>query len=388
MKNKFLIILFLSFFICGCGNYRELNNMAIVTGISIDKNNSNYELSVLIANSPKAQTSSKEGEAQTTVYSASGNTIAEAVQNIGYKSPKKLYFGHINIIVISEEVGKSGFLNIADYFFRTFEARKKFFIIQTRDDKAKDILKIISPLESFPSQSIATLLKSNQETQSIIKDSDYSTFISKILAKGYDPTLPVINVSGKVSEGKTSKNIESTEPKAFLKLNSIAIYRGDKFQGYVTLKDGEIISLINGGSELQTCFKYQNSYVCFKSEDVRTKFSINNSNSATLNIEGNGDITEINGKENLQKLKVIKNLENKLNDSVKNNVLKTINKMKYQYHADVFGFGNKIYKKYPLKWQGTNWNEKHFPNLNINIKTKLSINSAGALDKTIKEVKS
>ena len=63
--------------------------------------------------------------------------------------------------------------------------------------------------------------------------------------------------------------------------------------------------------------------------------------------------------------------------------------MQNKYHSDVFGFGNKIYKKYPNKWKkiNNNWNQKYFPNLNIKINTNIKINSTGSLDRTIKEVK-
>ena len=44
--RKFILIVILSFCLTGCGNYRELNDMAIVTGVSIDKIGDKYELSI------------------------------------------------------------------------------------------------------------------------------------------------------------------------------------------------------------------------------------------------------------------------------------------------------------------------------------------------------
>jgi len=72
--------------ICGCNDYAELNTLSIVTAMAIDKDDENYKLSVLIANTPKTQTSSKEGEAQTTVYDGKGKTIAEAIKVIDKKT--------------------------------------------------------------------------------------------------------------------------------------------------------------------------------------------------------------------------------------------------------------------------------------------------------------
>ena len=115
MKKIFLLIL--SLLLCGCGNYSELNKLSIVTAVALDKNDDKYEVSFLIANSPKAQTSSKEGEAKTTVYSGTGKTIPEAAQSIDQISPKKLYFGHINVVVISEDIVKKMTTNYKSFNF-------------------------------------------------------------------------------------------------------------------------------------------------------------------------------------------------------------------------------------------------------------------------------
>ena len=390
MKNKFLLLFIITLFLCGCDNYRELNNIAIITGVSLDKVEDKYEVGLLIANSPKQQTSSKEGEAQTTVYTAKGSSIASAIQHIDYKSPKKLYFGHINVVIISEAIGKEGFLETADFLLRYPETRKKFFLMQSKDCKPKDILKIVSPLESFPSQSIATLLKSTRDTEGVLEVIDYSTFISKILENGYEPTLPVITISGNENKGEKSKNIESTEPEAYIKLDSIAIYKNGKFQGYENFKEGQNINIINNNiNELKITFKYKNKDISFGSNQVSSKVKINNPKNITINVSGKGFISEINTKDNLENPKTIKKMEKNINKTIKKRLYKTIKKMQTEYQSDVFGFGNKIYKKYPKKWKKieNHWNDKYFPNLEININTNFKINSVGSLDRTIKEVK-
>ena len=132
MKNKIFVLLVFCLILCGCGNYRELNDLSVITGVAIDKDESGYKLSYLIANSQKAQTSSKEGEAQTTVYSGTGKNLTEAVKAIEVKSPKQLYYGHITTVIISEEIGKEGFLKVSDIILRNPETRKQFYILKLR----------------------------------------------------------------------------------------------------------------------------------------------------------------------------------------------------------------------------------------------------------------
>ena len=133
MKSKLLILITICFILTGCGNYRELNQIAIITGIGIDKKNEEYEVSVLIANAQKSETTSKEGESQPTVYSGTGKTLVEAVKVIERKTPKELYLGHINVVLISEDVAEDGFLKVADWLLRNPESRKKFYLILTKD---------------------------------------------------------------------------------------------------------------------------------------------------------------------------------------------------------------------------------------------------------------
>ena len=57
-KIKIYLLLFVAFLLTGCGNYRELNDLAITTGIAFDIKDNQYIVSYMIANSNKAETDS------------------------------------------------------------------------------------------------------------------------------------------------------------------------------------------------------------------------------------------------------------------------------------------------------------------------------------------
>jgi len=145
----------------------------------------------------------------------------------------------------------------------------------------------------------------------------------------------------------------------------------------------------NHNNELKTTFKYKNSHISFNSETMKSKINIKSPKEIDININGKGYLTEVNISDNIENPKTIKKMEKALNKSIKKNIEETIDLMQNKYHSDVFGFGNKIYKKYPDKWKKIekNWDNTYFPNLKTNVKVNIIINSSGALDKTIKEVK-
>ncbi len=392
MKKLILIIttLIISVTLTGCGGYEELNNLSIVTAVAFDKADDEYELSFLIANSPKAQTSAKEGEAKTTVYTGKGKTIAEASKDIEQIVPKQVYLGHINVVVISEDIAKDGFLKIADWLLRNPQTRKKFYLLQAKDEKAKNILKIVSPLESFPSQSIATLIESNSETKSIATSITYSNFISQILEKGYDPVLPSITINGSVKEGSNEKNLETTEPESYLMLGPLAIYKGDKLKGFSTEEESWAINVLKGDSkEINYNVKYQNENISIETSSLKSNIKIIDEKNIEITISGVGDIYNINNKIDIQDYKEINKIEKVWSSSLKKDLTKVIKKVQNKWQADIFGFGNLIYKNNPNTWKKLekNWNSKYFPNLNIKVKTNLKINATGSLLNTIKEDK-
>lgn len=387
---KKIILLIICLILCGCNDYAELNKLSLVTAAAIDKNKDKYEVTLLIANSPKQDTSAKEGEAKTTVYKAKGKTVSDAIKTIDKKTPKELYFAHINVVVISEEIGKEGFFKIADWLIRNPQTRNRFYLIGVNKNKASDVLKIISPLESFPSQSIATLIESNKNQRSIGDTASYSNFIGRILETGYEPLMPTVNINGNPKKGAKQENIETAEPNTYLSLGNLAIYKGDKLVKTTTKKESEIIQIINNeAKELIYNIKYKDNKASIFSNNIKTKTKLTSPNSLDIYIKGIGTIYEINGKINLNKIKNIKKLEKAWNKKLKKDIKETIKKIKEEYKSDIFGFGNMIYKNYPKKWKKlkNNWNDKYFKDLKITIHTNTKIVSTGSLTKTLEEDK-
>lgn len=388
--KKILLVISLCFILTGCGNYAELDKLAIVTGVAIDKDGDDYEISYLVANSPKGQTSSKEGEAKTTVYSGTGETIPDAAMIIEQKSPKKIYLGHVNVVIISEEIAKDGFFKVADWLFRNPETRKQFYLLLAKDEKAKNIIKIISPLESFPSQSIATLLESNRNSISASTTTTYNNFVGYVLEQGADPIVPTITIKGDVKEGSDQSNIETTEPTAYLALGPLAIFKEDKLVGYVKAKESELINLIqNKIKEIKYTLNYNNDDITIDSYNLKTKLSLKDEWHVNLNITGTGNIYNINSDIDISDPKEIRKIEKKWNKSLQKSLKKLIKKMQNKYKSDIFGFGNKIYSTYPQKWNQVKdeWNDKYFKQVKVTINSNLKIPDTGSLKNTLTEAR-
>lgn len=135
----------------------------------------------------------------------------------------------------------------------------------------------MEPLESFPSQSIASLIETNITANSIASNIKYSPFIEKILEKGIDPILPSISIKGSTKKGSSEKNIEKTELETYLKLDDTAIFREDKLVGYINKRESQAVNLLtNNASEIRYEFKYNGNRLVFISNKVKNKTKVFN----------------------------------------------------------------------------------------------------------------
>lgn len=386
--NKKILILIILFLMTGCWNYQELNSLAISTAMAIDKKNDEYEVSILIANSKKNQVSSKEGESQTVVYSAKGKSISEALKNIDLENPRQTYIGHLAVIVISEEVAKEGLDNVLDLLLRDSESTKRFYLAIAKDDEAKSIIKVISPLETFPSQTISTNIKASSESQAISSAVTYSKFIENTLKKGMNPILPTITIEGSASKGEKAKNLESSSLDAILKLSTIAIFKDDKLVGYANKDQSRGINLmLDEIKEMIVEYKCDKNILVTSLSEVNTNIDIglkNNKLEATINVDGIGDIIENNCKLDLTNTKTINKIEKRVNQKVEKIINNGLDLIQKDLKSDVIGFGNILYKKEPKYFNKINW-DKEFPKLNIKVNSNIKITTKGSARQSIKE---
>ena len=388
MKKLLLIPIIL--LLTGCWNYNELNNLAICTGIAIDKNENNYEITFLVSNAKKNEVSAKEGEAGTTTYSGTGQTLKEAINDIKLKMPFEPYTGHLVVTVISEDIAKEGLESILDYLARDTESRNFFYILLSKNAKAKEILEIISPLQTFPSQTIASDIASSSEESSLIYKITYNDFIYTLLEQGQNPVLNSVTIIGNKEEGTDTKELSDTIPKATIKIDTLGIFKEDKLIGWANKQQSEGINILsNNTNNIYIKTKCEDKYIMNYIDNIKAKTKIDlKNNKVKINITGTSTISEVNCKINLEDKETIKKLENDIKEELNKTIYEATNLVQNKYKTDVLGYGKKIHKTNPKKWKEIkeNWDEI-FKNLKIETNLNIKINNQGTLLQTIKEAK-
>lgn len=389
---KIKIILLITFILCcsGCYNYNELNTLAIIAGMSIDYKDDEYVVNVLIANSKQAQVSSKEGESQSIVYEGKGKTLSTALKEIEVISPKSLYIGHLSFIVVSEDLAKEGLQDTMDFLIREPASTKRFYLILAKNVEAKNVLQIVSPLESFPSQSISIAISFSKESQAVTSDIPYSSFVEKLLETGAEPILPSIEIEGSIEEGKSEESLKETTPKSYLKLSTLALFKGDRFVHFTDEEESDGINIINGDSkEMLIECNCSGGKASIELRNIDTNYKIkleNNQPVVTIKVDAAGAIQESTCLLNLESTQIISDLEKKANEEVQRLMDKAIN-VSQKFETDIFGFGNLLYKYHPSYFKSIKktWNEEGFKNLKIKKEVSISLETKGSIESRIKE---
>lgn len=389
MNKKFLILLIL-LFTSGCWNYNELNTLAITTAIAIDLTEDNkYEVSLLIASSKKGQTNSEDAQSSTIVYSGKGKSISEAMKEINSVISRQIYIGHISVVIISEDIAKKGMLDTLDFLLKYSESTRRFQLAIAKDTKAKNIIKIVTPLETFPAQNVSENIKISSETQAKSSSLLFSQFIYTLLEKGINPIVPTITVKGDIKDGSKDESLQQTTPEAKVKLESIALFQDDKLKSHTSTDESKGINIIrNQINQMYLYLKCDNKSSTINITRLNTDIKVKDAEKLkfVVKIDSDGTLIENNCNFDLMSNKAINKLEKKAEKELKSLVDKGFKKAR-KSKLDVFGFGNKLYKENPKIFNKyKNWDKDVFNDIDVDFDINVELKYKGATKKNIKEI--
>jgi len=220
--KKLLILLIILFTITGCYDYQELNNRAIISGISIDYHDQ-YIVNFEILNNKESN--SKENTSQKAyLVEGIGDTIVEAFQNASDKIDSETYLPHLKVLILSEEAASIKMRDIVDYMLREPNIRNIFTPVVAKDCSAKEILTSASTENPVISEKIDSLIRNNKYSENISIEINFDYFMDKFEDKRIDPVLTAITL---VNETPTLAGIalfENRSLKTILDTEQAAIF--------------------------------------------------------------------------------------------------------------------------------------------------------------------
>ena len=341
--KKILKLLILIPLLTGC-TYTELEDLAIASAISIDYDNQ----FILTAQVMDVKTNSAGTlEEKSIIYQGKGQTISEAVRNFSIKYPKNIYFGHLEVLVLSKTIIENHLNEVLDYFFKSPETRTSGYILVKEEGNAETILNPENgKIDTFPAEDIKSILTDSSKRTGTVKDITLEEFTQDYLKKDFSPLVPLIDVQK--TKGMTSSKL-ILENMAVLK-NGKKLIKLDKKSSiaYNTIKQNYTDITINAkykNMELAPIIYYPKSKITLKIK--------NNQITINIKIKAEAIISNSNGIDQTNQ-KMHKKLEKAIENSLETYINTLIN-FSEKNNADILGIKNMIYKNYNKNYKKPNY---------------------------------
>jgi spore germination protein KC len=372
----------------GCWNRRELNDMALVVGMGVDKSEGQYVVTVQVVNPGEvASRKGASGRTPVTTYSETGAHLFEAVRRMTKITPRRLYFSHLQMFVISEELAREGISKPLEFLSRDHEFRQDFYVVVTKQAKAKDILSTLTSLEKLPASKMRSSLKTSEEAWAPTAAITLDELISDLTSDGKNPVLTGITLTGDVPAGRSIRNMESTDIPTKLKYEDIAVFKKDKLVGWLNEKESKGYNYIRNNVQStvgRTACPDGGDLVV---EIVRSKADVKGRLDQgepviDIHLSAEANISEVACHVDLTDPKTITRIEELANQTSEEILQASVEKAK-SLKSDIFGFGEVIRRADPQAWKKMkkDWDTR-FAKAPVHIQSEFKIRRTGIVNRS------
>ncbi|MDR7002094.1 Ger(x)C family spore germination protein [Neobacillus niacini] len=378
-KALCLILITSLFFLTGCWDRTELNDLGIELGWGLDaaKNNGiRITAQFIIPSNFGISQSGGGGQKGKSFFieSGTGKDTLQAVQDMQTKLSREVFRGHRRVIVIGEQLARRGLASVLDTYSRDPEIRLRADALIVKGSTAKEFLEVSHPLENIPALGA---LKEHKQVGGL-GDTSLLNFLIAATSDGITPILPVIELV------HSSNKQDQTGIKGFQIVGGAIFNKDLKLIGFLNKQEGSTsLWIVNRLSKLTLTANVPQgngnaSLYMTKIESKIIPLIQGHTIKFDIALSGEGIIRENNTNLDLTQPKNITLLERLLEKEAEKQAFEIIEKVQKQYGTDIFGLGEAIHQKYPSKWKGLkgNWGSQ-FRRVQVSVHANLTIRRVG-----------
>jgi len=359
----------------GCWDRREINDIAFVLGTAIDRDEGMYRTTLQIA-LPGQMSGTKGGGGGTTgrknwlMVSGVAETPKYALFKEQQMMSRLVDVSHRRVFVIGEEAAREGIQGFLDTMARDPDNRLTTLMLVAKG-RADKVLNTETTLELVPAEAIREQAIMSQRHPPTLKD------LANILYDvGKDPMLPCVSIA-------EMNPLEENNPQKAIRLDKLAVFRGDRLVGIaegelwegLLLASGEskdIMLLLpppEGEGKINVVLRHYKTRLEPQIADGRIRMRII--------ARGYGVAVENHSNFFMHRPQGIKKIEQVVNETVKERIERAVRWLQEQ-KADALGFGRAVHTQKPKEWHRVknNWREE-FARMEVEVTTLLDVENFG-----------
>lgn len=386
-------LMFSSFSLAGCWSDHEINKLALINAMGIDRNDTgDFEVTILAIRPDALYGGSRSagGGSSSTMRSpflvttTTGKSLYDAMQKLSGVLAKRMNWTHMEVVVFGEKIAREGVAPAMDMLKRHDEIRPNLRVLVTKG-KAQDILKLQPQLENTLGAEIYNFTEYGRFKSTPVV-SDLAEFMNALTSDTKDPLTGEISRASAQGIEVSVAEKEHQEPIG-LSLRGLAVFKNDRLVGWLNHEEARGVSLLRGTEE--------NGVIVLEcpGRDGIISLEITRSHSQlkphflagephmNVDITVDAEIREINCPDFHLEPEQTERLNGQLERKIRQQITNALNKAQRNWQADIFGFGEAIYKTSSRDWGilAPHWREGWLETMQVNLKVKANISRSGLL---------
>lgn len=389
-KTACLCLMISLFFISGCWDNSEVNDIAIELAWGIDNApNQKIRISAQAIIPSKINGGQNDVSSQASkgkpyfVLASDGMNTLDAVQRMQTKLSREMFRGHRRVIVIGESMARRGIKEIFDTYSRDPNLKLRTDIFIVKGDTAQNFLKVSYPLENVPGIGV---LGEYDQIGTASREMGLLNFLLAAASDTACPALPVvaIGMDPDLPDEQLGQAPSKADREGFRIVGTAIFNKELKMVGFLDIEEGRALRWISGNLRKMTVSETLPQGKGNVSMDViKTKSKISSVYQGgrlkiLVTLTAQGAIRENNTNLDLTKTSHISYFEKSLNRHTEEVALKTITDVQKTYGTDVFGFSDAIRRKDLSLWKSIedDW-EEEFQRSEVTVKAKMTVRRIG-----------
>lgn len=371
-----------STFLTGCWNRREINELAIVSSVGVDKEDGLWRLTAEIFR-PLAVGGEGGGGGgggpvrQAWVVRGEGHTVFQAVRDMALKVPRRVYWAHCTAAIVGEEAARAGINEMLDFWDRDAELRRSTNILVCRG-KAEDlIVGNQGSLEKTVGLEVVGL-KKTARADAHSRITSIHEFLVALAASGADPLAAGLELNvmpeppgltpggggegggGQGGKGASGGGGVGKQPMHVLRLKGLALFRNDKLVGFFEPEEARGFNWVRGDITSTVinvkCPLYpakRDDTVALELFRVGTKLEVNEKEGrpeVVVKVKAELGLANQGCPGDLTKPELTRSLERQAATVIRNEIEAAVAKAK-SLGVDPFAFGEAIHRGQPKLWK-------------------------------------